>query len=530
MPSTLQLDNRSRHLVEQRHRLLAAYANDVIWTMSLEGAITYISPAVFQLRGLTPEEAMAQTLDQILTPTSQPVVGQYFVDVLTAAQKGEIPPNFKGNMEYYRKDGSTFWTEVLAFPLTDADGTLIEILGVTRDISARKLYEDELKAALESAEKANQAKSEFVAHISHEVRTPMTALLAYMEQAMQSDDLAEQRELLEKARTSGDLLLHLINDILDFSKIESGKLDIKTKPFVLNDVIQQVTDLVTLSAKAKGLNYSVVFDVDARTRLLGDAPRLTQALLNLASNAVKFTDQGFVRIHVAQVTKSDHDVTLKFSVQDSGQGLAPEMCERVFERFVQGEHSKTTHANGTGLGLPICRQLAQLMHGNAGVTSAPGAGSTFWFTAVVAQDVSTTALHTPSAATVSRANLTGLRVLIVDDDDAVRDAMYRLLKSNGMQVDFATDGHTALDKLSAHTYDLLLADVRMPEMDGIELTQTLRQAMNSTIKIIGVSAGELDNDRQTCLDAGMNDHLSKPFKANDLLNKIQLHACVEKLT
>ncbi len=530
MPSTLQLDNRSRHLVEQRHRLLADYANDVIWTMSLEGAITYTSPAVFQLRGLTPEEAMAQPLDQILTPASQALSVQYFVDVLTAAQKGEAPPNFKGNMEYYRKDGSTFWTEVLAFPLTDADGTLIEILGVTRDISARKLYEDELKAALESAEKANQAKSEFVAHISHEVRTPMTALLAYMEQAMQSDDLAEQRELLEKARTSGDLLLHLINDILDFSKIESGKLDIKTKPFVLNDVVQQVTDLVALSAQAKGLNYSVVFDVDARTRLLGDAPRLTQALLNLASNAVKFTDQGFVRIHLAQVTKSDHDVTLKFSVQDSGQGLAPEMCERVFERFVQGEHSKTTHANGTGLGLPICRQLAQLMHGNAGVTSAPGEGSTFWFTAVVTQDVSTAALHTPSAATVSRANLTGLRVLIVDDDDAVRDAMYRLLKSNGMQVDFATDGHTALDKLSAHTYDLLLADVRMPEMDGIELTQTLRQTMNSAIKIIGVSAGELDNDRQTCLDAGMNDHLSKPFKANDLLNKIQLHACVEKLT
>jgi CheY-like chemotaxis protein len=343
---------------------------------------------------------------------------------------------------------------------------------------------------------------------------------------MQSDDLAEQRELLEKARTSGDLLLHLINDILDFSKIESGKLDIKTQAFVLNEVIQQVTTLVALNSQSKGLNYSVVFDVDARTRLLGDAPRLTQALLNLASNAVKFTEQGFVRIHVAQVAKSDHDMTLKFSVQDSGQGLTPEMCERVFERFVQGEHSKTTDVKGTGLGLPICRQLAQLMHGDAGVTSAPGAGSTFWFTAVVAQDVSTAASHTPSAATVSRANLTGLRVLIVDDDDAVRDAMYRLLKSNGMQVDFATDGHAALDKLSTHTYDLLLADVRMPEMNGIELTQTLRQAIKSTIKIIGVSAGALDSDRQACLEAGMNDHLSKPFKANDLLNKIQLHAFV----
>lgn len=222
MPSTLHLDHRSHHLAEQRHRLLADYANDVIWTMSLDGAITYISPAVFQLRGLTPEEAMVQPLDQTLTPSSQAVSGQYFVDLLTAAQKGETLPNFKGNMEYYRKDGSTFWTEVLAFPLTEADGTLIEILGVTRDISARKLYEDQLKAALETAEKANQAKSEFVAHISHEVRTPMTALLTYMEQAIQSADRTEQRELLEKARTSGDLLLHLINDILDFSKLNQA--------------------------------------------------------------------------------------------------------------------------------------------------------------------------------------------------------------------------------------------------------------------------------------------------------------------
>jgi len=149
-------------------------------------------------------------------------------------------------------------------------------------------------------------------------------------------------------------------------------------------------------------------------------------------------------------------------------------------------------------------------------------GFTFWFTAVVAHDVGSVALHPPMTA--SRDNLVGLRVLIVDDDDAVRDAMFRLLKSNGMQVDFATDGHAALDKLNTQPYDLLLADVRMPEMDGIELTQTLRQTMNSAIKIIGVSAGESDKDRQTCLEVGMNDHLSKPFKANDLLSKIQLHA------
>jgi PAS domain S-box-containing protein len=523
MPYIEHLENRSRHVIEQHHRLLAEYANDVIWTMSLEGAITYISPAIFQLRGLTPEEAVAQPLDQILTPSSQPVVGQYFANVSTAIQKGEDAPSFKGHLEYYRKDGSTFWTEVLAFPVADADGTLIEILGVTRDISARKLYEDELKAARDAAEKANQAKSEFVAHISHEVRTPMTALLTYMEQAIETHDAKAQRELLEKARTSGDLLLHLINDILDFSKIESGKLDIKANPFVLNDVTKQINDLVAASAKAKGLDFSIACDVDAQTPLLGDAPRLTQALLNLASNAVKFTDQGFVRIHVTHIESHANDVTLKFAVQDSGPGLSAHMCDRVFERFVQGEHRQTTNTSGTGLGLPICKQLAQLMNGDAGVTSELGAGSTFWFTAVVMRHIGTVTQHTPDRSTVqaSRAKLKGLRVLIVDDDDAVRDAMCRLLKSNGMQVDFAVSGHMALEKLSAQSYDMLLADVCMPVMSGLELTQTLRQSTKSSIKIMGVSAGAFDNDRQACLDAGMNDHLSKPFKANDLLNKIQ---------
>ena len=515
-------ENRSLHLIEQRHRLLADYAKDVIWTMSLAGDITYISPAIFPLRGLTPEEAMRQTLDQILTPPSQAVVGQFFVDVITAAQKGETPQNFKGDLEYYRKDGSTFWTEVLAFPLADADGNWVEILGVTRDISARKLYEDELKAARDSAEKANQAKSEFVAHISHEVRTPMTALLAYLEQALHTSHADEQRELLEKAKTSGDVLLHLLNDILDFSKIESGKLDFKAAPFVLQDVTQQVGDLVALSVKDKGLDYSVVFDVDAHTRLMGDAPRLTQALLNLVSNAVKFTEHGFVRIHVAQIESSPTDVTLKFSVHDSGPGLSPSMCERVFERFVQGEHNRSSR-QGTGLGLPICRQLAQLMGGDAGATSTLGQGSTFWFTAIVKRHTANDGDHTANEPVQQspQADLARLRVLVVDDDEAVRDAMCRLLKSQGAQVDTVNSGRTALDTLAAQHYDLLLADVRMADMSGLELAQTLRQVRHSPIKIIGVSAGVLGNDRQACLDAGMNDHLSKPFRMNDLLNKIR---------
>ena len=523
MLSPMPPENRALHLVEQRHRLLADYAKDVIWTMGLDGAITYISPAIFQLRGLTPEEAMQQPLDQILTPPSQAASTQYFVDLLTAAQEGQALPDFKGEMEYYRKDGSTFWTEVLAFPITDADGTLMEVLGVTRDISARKLYEDELKAARDSAERANLAKREFLAHISHEVRTPMTSLLAYMEQASQTDDREEQHDLLSKARASGDLLLHLINDILDFSKIESGKLELKPAPFILSEGIQQVSDLVAQSAKTKGLDYGVVFEIDPQTRLHGDAPRLTQALLNLVSNAIKFTDQGFVRVRVEQLPHTEPSVTLKFSVQDSGQGLSADMCERVFERFVQGEHRRDSQTHGTGLGLSICRQLAQLMHGDAGASSVQGQGSTFWFTASLTRpmnDVMNTALN-PTATPTSQRTLTGCHVLIVDDDDAIRDAMCRLLKGHGMCVDTASNAMAAIDKLRTQHFDVLLADVRMPDMSGLELTETLRHDMQSSIKIIGISAGALDNDRDACLEAGMDEHISKPFKVKELLTVIE---------
>ncbi|BDU53820.1 response regulator [Limnohabitans sp. INBF002] len=517
--------NRSLHLIEQRHRLLADYANDVIWTMGLDGAITYISPAVFKLRGLTPEEAMQQTIDQILTPDSQAVSTQYVIDVLQAAQRGETPKNFHGELEYYRKDGSTFWTEVLAFPLADAQGALIEILGVTRDITARKLYEDELKSARQAAEKANNAKSEFVAHISHEVRTPMTAMLAYMEQAMHPTDAADQRESLEKAQSAGELLLHLINDILDFSKIESGKVEIKKAPFVLNQVVTQVSDLVAHSVKSKGLDYAVLFNMDDRVTLVGDAPRLTQALLNLTSNAVKFTEQGFVRIYVEQIDRSENDVTLKFSVQDSGRGLSEDMCERVFERFVQGTQSNISRTSGTGLGLPICRQLAQLMAGDAGVTSSLGSGSTFWFTARVGTHANT-ALTSEQGETLNpfaHVNLKGRSVLVVEDNDAVRDAMCRLLKHHGMAVDHADSGLTALEKLKDQHYDVMLVDVEMPDMGGIELAETLRQINQLNLKIIGVSAGAVGDDRQACLNAGMDDHLAKPFKVDHMLDKIRQH-------
>jgi CheY-like chemotaxis protein len=199
------------------------------------------------------------------------------------------------------------------------------------------------------------------------------------------------------------------------------------------------------------------------------------------------------------------------------------MCERVFERFVQGEHQRDSKTHGTGLGLSICRQLAQLMGGDAGGSSIHGQGSTFWFTASLARPMRDT-LQPPQAPTSVQdwqRTLAGCRVLIVDDDDAIRDAMCRLLKGHGMHVDTAANAMDALQQLHMHSYDVLLADVRMPEMSGLELTETVRQKMQSPIKIIGISAGALDNDREACLEAGMNEHISKPFKVKDLLETIQ---------
>ncbi len=513
---------------EQRLRLLAENARDVVWSMSPGGEITYVSQAVEKLRGITPEAAMKEPLDKILTPSSQGKVLDYFQAVhVAAAGKSELP-TFRGDLEYYRADGSTFWTEVFAFPLADSDGNLVEILGVTRDISDRKEYEASLQRARDLAERANSAKSRFLAHISHEIRTPMTTMLSWLSVA-RSDADAEQRVLLDKAQDAGKLLLGIINDLLDMSRIEHGSLQISEHSLSLDGILAQVVDLIRPACEQKNLQLKTHIDPAIPAALIGDPLRITQALLNLASNAVKFTDHGSVHIEIRTEQLTSTFCLLRFVVTDSGTGIAPEWQGRLFEDLFQVPDT-TSGRSGTGLGLAICKRLAALMGGTVGVESVPGKGSMFWFTARVGL-ADTSAAAPSEARQISMQDndphtgaglMPGSRVLLVEDDTPLRDAIAYLLKSVNLEVMEAGNGVEALVMLKNVSFDLVLMDLSMPLMGGEECTRRIRDELRLTnMPVVGLTAAGFVEDRQRCIDAGMNDYLTKPFDIDDLLAVIK---------
>lgn len=508
---------------EKRLRLLADNAKDVVWSMSPLGEITYVSQAIEKLRGITPEVAMRQTLTEIVTPDSQREVVGYFEKLHAAAALGEELPTFRGDLEYYRSDGSTFWTEVFAFPLTSGSGELVEILGVTRDISERKLHEDNLMRAREVAERANSAKSRFLAHISHEIRTPITSLLSWIQVASRQNSDEAIRDPLAKAQDAGRVLLGIINDLLDLSRMEHGDFRLASECLSVANIVSQVQALIEPSTVSKGLQCTAHIPQDLPNDLVGDPIRLTQALLNLAGNAVKFTDHGSVHIAV-EVESSDQDcVVLRFSVRDTGIGIDPQWQDKLFHDLGQVPEAQNHDRSGAGLGLAICKRLAHQMGGKVGLSSQPRAGSTFWFTAKLRRAL---AISTrPSASPPDDAKLlAGKKVLVVDDDASIRQATAKLLGLHGLSVELAENGVVALERLKTGPYDVVLLDMLMPEMGGEECARLIRRHFQlTTLPIIGLTAAGFVEDRERCLAAGMSDYLVKPFEFDELMRLLHRH-------
>ena len=510
---------------EQRLRLLTDSARDVVWTMSPLGEVTYVSPAIEQLRGITPEEAMKQSIEETLTPDSQAVSLQYFVDVANALQQGLPPPEFRSELEYWRKDGSRFWTEVLAFPLLGADGALVEILGVSRDISQRRLYEDRLLQAREEAEKSNAAKTEFLAHISHEIRTPMSAILSSTDLLLNTPLDDQQRDLLGKSKSAGRLLLGIINDILDLSKMEHGQLRLVSMPFDLNEVLQHVGHMVSDACVSKGLTYSVELAPGVQTLRMGDAQRLAQVLLNLVGNAVKFTESGHVRVSVQSVSGGLSAEHLRFEVQDTGMGLDLPLQAKVFDGFVQGDNALTRLHGGTGLGLAICKRLVTQMDGEVGLVSELGSGATFWFTArLPVQPAGARAGDAGPQAWQAEQSVQGAHVLLAEDNESMRGILKQLLEMAGARVTLAENGQVAVQRVEDTRFDLVLMDMQMPVMGGLEAAQRIRlNPAHQSLPIVALTAGGFNEDRELCIQAGMNDYLMKPFEYKDLIEVLQRH-------
>jgi two-component system, sensor histidine kinase and response regulator len=441
-----------------------------------------------------------------------------------------------------RRDGASFDQSVVLVAVRDQRGEVTGHYCFGKDISRHKQAERDLRAAKRAAEAAMRARSDFVARMSHEIRTPMTGALGMIELALHTDLTAEQRDYLQTAQSSATSLVRLVDDILDFARIDAGHLRLDRSRFCLRSRVAAIMKTFAHRARSKDIDLQIDVSPEVPERLIGDPHRLGQILINLVSNAIKFTERGSIRLSVAVAGDVREQPVLRFEVVDTGGGIPRDEQALIFEDFHQGDDRVVSRHGGAGLGLAICRQLVQLMGGEIGVDSEPGCGSTFWFTSrleVAAADVADVAdaadvadvadaadaIDAPDATTLapSPAPAGGRRILVAEDHPVNRRLATLVLERAGYQVVAVEDGLAAVEAAQRGDIDLVLMDMQMPVMDGPAAVRSIRQSERSgrRVPIIALTAQAGREERDGALAAGMDGHVAKPFRARALLLEIE---------
>ncbi|MGD9864267.1 MAG: ATP-binding protein [Pseudodonghicola sp.] len=507
---------------KEAHRLalVARNANDSVLLLNRAGQITWVNETFTRITGYTPEEAIGRQPGALLNATDTSLAT---VDALHDAIARGVP--FRCEIQNRTKTGDLIWIETNQVPVIDENGAVEMIVAIERDITAAKTQEQEMILARHAAEEGARAKAEFLATMSHEIRTPMNGVIGMADLLAETGLSADQRVYTDTIRSSAQALLTIINDVLDLSRLDARKMTLSPVDFDLKTCVQEPVRLLRPQARGKGLALRLEFDGEGPDRLHGDDSRLRQILINLIGNAIKFTEAGGVTVRVRNRRVAE-GTDLRIEVEDTGIGIAEDKQEHIFERFAQADASTTRQFGGTGLGLTISRMLVEAMGGTISVRSAPGKGACF-----------TVSLHLPVADRLPaegaappaltdeemKAALRGRRILAAEDAEVNRTLIRKYLSGFDVDLEFAHDGREAVDMALAGRPDLVLMDMSMPELNGIEATRRIRGETGPQPVIIALTANAFDSDRAACLDAGMDGFLSKPVRRAELLAGMARH-------
>jgi PAS domain S-box-containing protein len=512
---TTMLDVTERKKAESEVKLLSLVASNTTSGVVINnnsGAIEWVNGAFENITGFKIDDVKDRHLGDIL---------QGELTDMSIIQKGrELSKNkksFEVDLLGYRKDGTPIWLTVINSVILNKEGEVDKYIEVVIDISSKKKVEIELVAAKEEALQLSRAKDMFISVMSHEIRTPLNAVIGMAHLLQEGNPLDSQKENLNVLKFSADNLLTLINDVLDFTKIETGNVDLEQANVNLHEMLQRITGSLQYKTKEKNIYLQAQIDPAVPEMVMGDSTRLSQILLNLVSNAVKFTDKGGVKIELEVIDQTRKNVRIRFSVTDTGIGIASDKLNTIFESFKQADASTTRKYGGTGLGLAISKRLIELHDSRVNVDSEPGKGSTFWFTI--------TFNKTDNKNNNSNNVETGLNihVLVVDDNQINRLLINKILTKWGATIDFAENGIQAVNKVETNKYDVVLMDIHMPEMGGLEATQIIRNKPEPYFKqlpIIALTASMLTSQMGDIGNAGMNDYILKPFEPKILFEKL----------